>query len=357
MERVGTPAALSRRTLLRAFATLSLVGGAVSACAGRTLEPVVRGAVLPSADVPLPALPTDPASGIPGLSQLTTPIEEFFRIDVAEEMPIPSTDAWTLTIDGLVRTPITLTYAQLIERDLIEVDATIVCVSNAVGGFLVGNARWLGVRLDDLIAEAGPLSRADEVMGHSVDGFTAGFPLSVLDGRDAIVAIGMNGEPLQPKHGYPARIIVPGLYGYVSAVKWLQRIELTRFDEQVGYWIPRGWAERAPVKLASRIDAPRPMQTLNPGPNTLGGVAWSALSGIAKVEVSVDDGAWQEAELGPQLSASTWRQWWLPWTAETGTHRVVVRAWDGEGNVQSRREVPPLPNGAEGLHAITVTVA
>lgn len=354
---MGTPAALSRRTLLRAFAAVPLAGGVLSACAARSVEPTVLGAVLPPANVPLPPLPADPAVGVPGLSPLTTPIEEFFRIDVAEEIPIPSPEAWTLTIDGLVQTPITLTYAQLLERELIEVDATISCVSNAVGGFLVGNARWLGVRLDDLIAEAQPLTRADEVMGHSVDGFTAGFPLSVLDGRDAVVAIGMNGEPLQPKHGYPARIIVPGLYGYVSAVKWLRRIELTRFDEQVGYWIPRGWAERAPVKLASRIDAPRPMQTLNPGTNTIGGVAWSATSGIAKVEVSVDDGEWQSAELGPQLSASTWRQWWLPWTAGSGTHRLVVRAWDGEGNVQSRREVPPLPNGAEGLHAVTVTVA
>ena len=355
-------APLPRRALLRAVAGLTLVGGFVASCASRVAESgsAALGALRTSLPTPkrsLAPLPADPAACIDGLSPLITPKNEFFRIDVAGDIPMPSADTWKLQIDGLVTNRIELGYDELLARGLVEIDATIACVSNDVGGFLVGNARWTGVPLRDLITEARPLPEADEVMGHSVDGFTAGFPLSVLADRDAIIAVGMNGKPLEPVHGYPARIIVPGLYGYVSAVKWLSRIELTRFDEQVGYWIPRGWSELAPVKLASRIDTPRGGLPLAASATAIAGVAWSATDGIARVQVRVDAGSWLDAELGPALSNSTWRQWWIPWTAEPGKHRITVRAWDGVGNLQSSREVPPAPNGAEGLHSIEVTVS
>lgn len=320
---------------------------------------MVRTAVQPilrRPDLPLDPLPTDPAARIAGLNPLITPIDSFFRVDIAEEIPIPSVDAWTMRIDGMVRTPLELNFDDLLARELVEVDATIACVSNSVGGFLVGNARWTGVRLDALLAEAQPLTTADEVLGHGLDGFTAGFPTALLDGRDALVAVGMNGELLQPKHGYPARIVVPGLYGYVSAVKWLTRIELTRFEDQVGYWIPRGWSRLAPVKLASKFDTPRPRQELQAGSVTIGGVAWSAASGISAVQVQVDEGPWLDTELGPELTNNAWRQWWLGWDAVPGEHRLRVRAVDGSGARQSTKEVPPLPNGAEGLHTIDVTV-
>lgn len=356
-----TSAPIGRRRLLRLLAGASVIGGAIAGCAVRTADRVASATAsfreaLPLPKRSLPPLPVDPAIRVEGLSPLVTPTADFFRIDVAEEVPIPSTSAWRLRIDGMVRNPMDLGYDELLDRGLVEVDASIACVSNSVGGFLVGNARWLGVPLDALIDEAGPLRRADQVMGHSVDGFTAGFPVAALADRDAIVAVGMNGQPLEPEHGYPARIIVPGLYGYVSAVKWLSRIELTRFDEQVGYWISRGWSRLAPVKLASRIDTPRPFAPVQAGARAIGGVAWAATSGISRVEVRIDAQPWQEAQLGPELSSTSWRQWWLTWDAQPGSHTISVRAWDGDGRLQSSKDVPPVPDGAEGLHRITVTV-
>lgn len=314
-------------------------------------------AALPLPDRALAPLPTDPAAGVPGLSPLVTPVGDFYRIDIADVIPMPAAATWQLTIDGLVERPFTLSYDELLQREVVEVDATISCVSNWVGGPLVGNARWTGVRLDALLEEAGVRPAADQVMGHSVDGFTAGFPTAVLDGRDAIVAIGMNGVALPAEHGYPARIIVPGLYGYVSAVKWLRRIELTRFDDQVGYWVPRGWSARAPIKLTSRIDTPKDDARTSPGPKRIAGVAWSGNAGISSVEVRVDEGPWLMATLGPELARSTWRQWWLPWEATAGQHRITVRATDGDGQRQSTTPVDSMPNGAEGLHSVAVTVA
>lgn len=356
---MGDSFGISRRTLLgAALAAAAAIGGGVWATTRDQATKVVatiRGR-LPKADKPLPALPVDPADTIPGLSSLITPAATFYRIDVAGVIPMPALEAWTLTIDGLVERPMTLTYDELLQREIVEVDATISCVSNWVGGSLVGNARWTGVRLDSLLAEAGIKPTADQVMGHSVDDFTAGFPTAVLDGRDAIIAIGMNGEPLPAEHGYPARIIVPGLYGYVSAVKWLSRIELTRFDEQVGYWVPRGWAARAPMKVASRIDTPKEDASTAAGSKTISGVAWSSNVGIAQVEVQVDAGPWLPATLGPQLAQSTWRQWWLPWEATVGTHTLTVRATDEAGQLQSKTPVDAMPNGAEGLHSVRIEV-
>ncbi len=312
--------------------------------------------VLPKALKFLPPPPTDPALSTPGLSKLFTPNTEFYRIDTAITVPNVDIDTWRLRIDGMVDNPLEFTYKELTDRPVFQLDDTIACVSNEVGGSLVGNARWLGIRLDDLIKEASPYSSVDQVMGHSVDGFTAGFPLAALDGRDAMIAIGMNGEPLPIDHGFPARVIVPGLYGYVSATKWLTRIELTRFDRAEGYWVPRGWSAQAPIKTQSRIDTPMIGSSVKSGVRVIAGVAWAPTRGISKVEVRVNNGAWRVATLGPALAKTTWRQWWIEWDAKPGSRTIVVRATDGTGALQSSKSVPVAPNGAEGWHTVDVTV-
>ena len=167
----------------------------------------------------------------------------------------------------------------------------------------------------------------------------------------------MNGEPLPLRHGFPARLVTAGLYGYVSATKWLAEIELTRFDRFDQYWVPRGYAERAPVKTMSRIDVPRSGQILEPGDTVIAGVAWAQTRGISKVEVRIDDGPFVEAELAEALGADTWRQWRLPWSATAGPHRLVVRATDGEGHLQTEERSEPLPDGATGWQSLLVTVA
>lgn len=312
--------------------------------------------VLPKALKFLPPPPTDPALNTPGLSKLFTPNKEFYRIDTAIIVPNINIDTWRLRIDGLVDKAVEFTYKELTNRPVFQLDDTIACVSNEVGGNLVGNARWLGIRLDDLIMEASPRASADQVMGHSVDGFTAGFPLAALDGRDAMIALGMNGEPLPIDHGFPARIIVPGLYGYVSATKWLTRIELTRFDKAEGYWVPRGWSAQAPIKTSSRIDTPSIGSSVKAGKAVIAGVAWAPTRGISKVEVRVDKGPWRVATLGPALAKTTWRQWWIDWDAKPGTRTITVRATDGTGALQSSKSVAVAPNGAEGWHTVDVTV-
>ncbi len=351
---------VTRRSLLGSAGALVGVGvllgvrGLLSTTKQVTAK--VMSTVLPKPTTPLPALPADPAAQYPGLSTLITPNADFYRVATTFDTPGFDPASWRLKVDGLVQQPLTLSWEQLIARPLIEVDAMLACVSNEVGGSLVGNARWLGVRLDDLIGEAQPSARADQIMGWSSDGFSAGFPLAVLDGRDAIIAIGMNGKPLPPEHGYPARLIVPGLYGYVSATKWLARLELTRFDTAQGYWIPRGWSAMAPIKTASRIDTPKTATTMAAGRRAIAGVAWSPPLGISKVEVQVDRGPWQVATLGPQLARTTWRQWWLPWDATTGDHTITVRATDGEGVTQTRQVHGEVPDGATGWHQISVRV-
>ena len=250
---------------------------------------------------------------------------------------------------------ITLTYDELLDRPMVEADITLSCVSNEVGGTLVGNARWLGCRLDDLLDEAGIDPSADQIVGRSVDGFTAGFPTALLDGRDALVAVGMNGEPLPIRHGFPARLVVPGVYGYVSATKWLSEIELTRFDEFEGYWIPRGWAVEGPIKTQSRIDTPTRSATVTAGASTpIAGVAWAPTRGIERVEVQIDDGEWQAAELGEEYTDTTWRQWKLAWEPTPGQHQIRVRATDGEGETQTEERTPVAPDGATGWHTIRV---
>jgi len=355
----GTSAMLSRRNLLKALGVVGAVGitatGAAKLLSGKVTTQVTKiAAALPKPLKFLAKPPVDPALSTPGLSPLFTPNKDFFRIDTSFAVPDVSLDTWKLEITGMVAKPLTFTYEELIARPTFELDDTISCVSNEVGGTLIGNARWQGIRLDDLIREAAPNANADQVLGYSVDGFTAGFPLAALDGRDAMIAFGMNGEVLPPKHGYPARIIVPGLYGYVSATKWLSKIEVTRFDTKHGYWISQGWAERAPIKTSSRIDTPMNGEDLKLDPMAIAGVAWAATSGISQVEVKIDNEPWRVATLGPEIAKTTWRQWWIDWQPKKGGHLIAVRATDGDGKLQSQANVPVIPDGAEGWHTIKV---
>jgi DMSO/TMAO reductase YedYZ molybdopterin-dependent catalytic subunit len=339
------------------------VGGAavVAGGVGRWLQQqaVVAGErlriVLPRPAEPLPPVPADVSSGVRGAVPFITPNDDFYRIDTALSVPRVSTDGWTLGVTGYVERPLTLTYAELLDRPMVEADITISCVSNEVGGDLIGTARWLGCRLDDLLREAGIQPKADQVVGRSVDGFTAGFPTALLDGRDALVAVAMNGEPLPVEHGFPARLIVPGVYGYVSATKWLSEIQLSRFDELQGYWIPRGWSRLGPIKTESRIDTPRSGDSVRAGTAVpIAGVAWAMDRGITKVEVQVDEGEWREARLSAEHNDTTWRQWMLPWTPTAGRHVIQVRATDGTGVTQTEDVADVAPNGATGWHAIEV---
>ncbi|MFV0315993.1 MAG: molybdopterin-dependent oxidoreductase, partial [Microthrixaceae bacterium] len=357
---VGPEHQASRR---RFFTITAALGGAAALGTGiatwlRSNAAVATermGLRLPNALNPLPPVPAGVSVDLDGVAPFMTPNADFYRIDTAFVVPKVSIEDWTLRVHGLVQREVSLDFASLLERPMIELDATIACVSNEVGGGLVGTARWLGCRLDDLLGEAGIDPSADQVVGRSIDGFTAGFPTAALDGRDAMVAVGMNGEPLPTDHGYPARLIVPGLYGYVSATKWLTEIELTRFDAFEGYWIPRGWDRDAPVQTSSRIDTPRGGAEVAAGePVGIGGVAWAMNRGIDRVEVQVDDGAWQEAMLGEQLSGTTWRQWRHSVSLDPGEHRIAVRASDTDGVTQSGTRLPPGPNASSGWHTISV---
>jgi DMSO/TMAO reductase YedYZ molybdopterin-dependent catalytic subunit len=357
---VDAPGArLDRRNLLIGLGALA-IGALGLERVGRSLRhrfavDAERAALdLPTATEQLVAPVAGLEGEIPGLSPLFTPNDDFYRIDTALTVPTVSVDSWSLHIHGMVDREITLSFDELLARPLIETDVTLSCVSNEVGGRLVGTARWQGVRLDDLLAEAGIDPAADQIVGRSVDGFTAGFPVAVLDGRDAIVAIAMNGEPLPVPHGYPARLVVPGLYGYVSATKWLAEIEVTTFDGFEGYWIPRGWSAEGPIKTQSRIDVPR--GSVDAGTVAVAGVAWAGVRGIDAVEVRVDDGPWVAAELGPELANTTWRQWWLPWNATPGRATLTVRATDGTGEVQTQDRTDPAPDGATGWHSVSVDV-
>lgn len=292
-----------------------------------------------------------------GISPYVTPTADFYRIDTALRVPVVDVDSWDLTITGMVDRELRLTYDDLLACDQVEALITIQCVSNEVGGDLIGTARWTGVPLAALLEQAGVASGVDQIMGESVDGFTAGFPLEAgIDGRDTLVALGMNGRTLDATHGFPVRLIVPGLYGYVSATKWLREIRLTTFDAEQGFWVPRGWAAEGPIKVQSRIDVPDPSNRIDSGTQAIAGVAWAPHTGIDAVEVRIDGGDWQPANLGKVASVDTWVQWWLEWEATPGSHQIAVRATDAEGTVQTDEFAPPAPDGATGHHTITAEV-
>ncbi len=351
-----------RRFLLMALGagTLALAAGTL----GRALASGGRAAatraltVLGRASSPLPPPPAGLEAATPGLSPLFTPLDRFYRIDTALVIPDVDVDSWRLKVRGMVDQPFSLSYDELAAMPQVEADITMCCVSNEVGGRLIGNARWQGVPLQDLLDRAGVKPGASQLVGRSVDGFTVGFPTSVLaDGRQALVALGMGGEPLPLRHGFPARLVVPGLYGYVSATKWLKELELTTLDDFDAYWVPRGWAKEGPIKTSARIDVPRAGQRLTAGRQAVAGVAWAPTRRVGSVEVQVDDGPWEPADLGPELSADTWRQWVWAWDAAPGDHILRVRAVDGAGDAQETKERPPIPDGASGLHHIRVSVS
>ncbi len=270
-------------------------------------------------------------------------------------MPSLTTAAWSLRITGLVEREVELSWDDVLALPQVEKWATLSCVSNPVGGDLVGNALWQGVRTSELLAQAGVLPESDMILSRSTDGFTAGTPVEALtDTRDALLAVAMNGEPLPAQHGFPARLVVPGLYGYVSATKWVVEMRATTFAADQGYWTPRGWSAQGPVKVSSRID--RPGGTVPAGPTVVAGLAWAMDEGVAAVQVRVDGGAWAEAELSDAGTSSTWRQWRWSWDAEPGTHELEVRAVDEQGDVQLEEPAAPAPNGAQGYDRVTVVV-
>ncbi|WP_116112241.1 molybdopterin-dependent oxidoreductase [Austwickia chelonae] len=345
----STPSGIDRRTFT--------VGGlAVLAASGVVV--VVAGVPGPQTPVTLPR-PAEPLAKLPagldtpGVAPLQTPQSDFFRIDIALAAPRVDPGDWRLAIDGMVDAPFSLTWEQLTALPMVERDMTLACVSNVVGGSLIGSGRWLGVEVAPLLRRARPRGGADQVLSRAADGFTASTPLEVLlDGRDALIAIALDGEPLTRQHGAPARLLVPGLYGYVGATKWLQSLSVSTFAEEQAYWTKRGWSERGEVKTSSRIDTPRARSAVPAGRVVLAGVAWANHRGVAGVQAQVDGGPWQEAELGDEVGVDYWRQWRLPVELGRGVHRVQVRAVDATGAVQIADPAPVVPDGATGLHVV-----
>lgn len=362
IQRTGNPETARRRFLQ------TLAGGAVATAVGGALAGVWRGAaesvraaraavILPRPISAAPAIPAAADLGVAGVTALVTPATDFYRIDTALSVPTVNPETWTLKVTGLVDREVELNFADLLAKPMIERHITIACVSNNVGGDLIGNARWQGWPVRELLALAGPQAGADMVLSRSADGWTAGTPLEALtDSRDAMLVVGMNGEPLPVDHGFPVRMVVPGLYGYVSATKWLTELKVTRFADDQGYWTPRGWTERGPIKLSSRIDVPRSGRQVPAGTVVVGGVAWAQHTGVGAVEVRVNRGPWQAAKLAAGISVDTWYQWQLGLDLSPGQYEVQVRATDLAGLVQDEASRPPAPDGATGFHTIRVDV-
>ncbi|HEY2644810.1 MAG TPA: molybdopterin-dependent oxidoreductase [Galbitalea sp.] len=341
--------------------TSLIVGGGAQLIAGMSnaVATVREKVKLPPAATPAPTIPPDAELHVPGISPYLIPNADFYRIDTALQVPSIDPNTWKLTIDGMVDKKVELTYAELLKLPLEEHIITLACVSQEVGGDLVGNARWLGYPIRNLLEEASPTPGADMVLSTSVDGFTAGSPLPVLQDANvaALLAVGMNGEPLPLEHGFPVRMVVPGLYGYVSATKWLTEMKVTTFAKDQGYWTPRGWSAMGPVKLSSRIDTPKDGRNLKAGSVPIAGVAWHQHVGIAGVQVRIDEGAWRDADLARVVTVDSWLQWSYVWDAAPGQHQIEVRAIDAKGNIQTAAIAAPAPNGSTGLHTITVTVS
>jgi DMSO/TMAO reductase YedYZ molybdopterin-dependent catalytic subunit len=362
-DRAATSDPARRSFLLRtgAVGLSALVAG----LGGRSLldrsrtAPIPIGALPPASEIAAPlASGADLAPTTPGLTPIVVPNDRFYRIDTALLVPTVDGATWTLRVHGLVERETTLTWDELLALPMFEQYVTIACVSNEVGGNLVGNAKWTGVRLRDVLDIAGVSASATQLVGRSVDGFTAGMPTAwVMDPeREPMIAVQMNDEPLPPAHGYPARLIVPGLYGYVSATKWLSELELTTLEAFDGYWVPLGWSKEAPILTQSRIDTPRGGSSVGAGRIPIAGIAWAPDRGISKVEVAID-GEWREATLSTPISDATWVQWVVPWDATAGRHQITVRATDGTGEVQEEIPSRPAPNGARGWHTIEVGIS
>jgi DMSO/TMAO reductase YedYZ molybdopterin-dependent catalytic subunit len=315
------------------------------------------GVRLPGAAVRARAVPAGVDFRIPGVTPFFTSNSGFYRVDTDLVLPQVSPASWTLTIDGMVDRAVEFSFAELLRMPLTENDMTLVCVSNSVGGTYSGNARWLGVPLAGLLRKAGVRAGADQVLSAATDGMTISTPVAaIMDTPGALLAVGMNGQPLPVAHGFPARMLVPGLYGYVSATKWVTRLTLTTFASQKAYWTQRGYTAQAPIKTESRIDVPKPLAQVKAGSVTVAGVAWAPAKGIAAVEVNVDNGAWHQARLAAVDTIETWRQWMWDWDATPGLHTLQVRATDNTGATQTSQRAQVFPNGASGWDSTVVTV-
>ena len=356
-----TDGAFARRGFLKMSGAVVFVG-AVATTGGRWLQSRYSAAssrlavMLPKPKQPVTPIAEGAAIDLEGISPFVTPNADFYRIDTNLTVPQIAAETWSLKIKGMVDEELEFTYDDILGMDMIEERITMTCVSNEVGGGLVGTAEWLGVPLKGLLDQAGIKKGADQIVGRAFDGFTTGFPVDTLDGRPAMLAVGMNGEPLPLAHGFPARIIVPGLYGFVSATKWLTEIELTTFADFDQYWVKREWSDRGPIKTMARIDTPRGLGKVKAGKAKIGGVAWAQTRGITKVEVKLDDGEWTEATLATEDSTLTWRQWVYEFEATPGRHQVVCRATDATGEVQTEERAKPFPNGASGWHSVAFLV-
>jgi DMSO/TMAO reductase YedYZ molybdopterin-dependent catalytic subunit len=351
----------------RSLVMLGLLGfGVVSGVVGVVVTRLVHSVAadrntfaLPQPRTSAPPIPADVQPKGVALPSFITASADFYRVDTALVVPQLSHGEWRLRIHGMVGHEATYSFDDLAHFDVVETVTTLTCVSNPVGGNLISTGIWTGYRIADLLAAAGVHADADMVLSTSIDGFTAGTPVQALtDGRDALLAVGLNGQPLPIEHGYPARLVVPGLYGYVSATKWVVDMELTRFDRAEAYWTRQGWAPRAPIKTESRIDVPKGGQKVPMGPVVFGGVAWAQNRGVRAVEVLIDDGVWQPAQQGASYSNETWRLWSFPWQAKSpGKHTITVRATDNTGAIQTADRVAPVPDGATGWHTVDFTVA
>ena len=355
--------ATGRRTFLNGALGVGAVAvaggvGARALSASNQAAAAAAAVRLPTPAHTLPALPTGLEAKDRAISALVTPNADFYRIDTALSVPSVDVAGWTLTIDGSVDHPLTVRWAELLAMPMVEADITLCCVSNEVGGDLISSARWTGVRTRDLLARAGIRAGVDQILSTSVDGMTISTPVQALtDDRDALVAVAMNGVALPPAHGFPARLVTPGLYGFTGATKWLARMTATTYAAAPAYWTERGWAVDAPVITQSRIDTPRAGSRLVSGPVVIGGVAWAQHRGILGVEVRVDDGPWQRATLGPDAGIDYWRQWYLVWDAAPGSHTLSVRATDNTGALQVEAPTDVLPRGATGWHTVSVSVS
>ena len=364
-ESAAAPAGPTRRSFLLllggigAGAVVVGIGARIANAASVAVDTIREAISLPKPATAAAPIPAGASLDIPGLSPLVTPNKDFYRIDTALQVPSVDPSAWRLRVTGMVENEIEISFDELLALPLTETIVTLMCVSNEVGGNLIGNAVWLGYPIREVLARAKPLRGADMVLSRSVDGFTASTPLEVLleEDRDSILAVGMNGAPLPPEHGFPVRMVVPGLYGYVSATKWVTELQLTTFDKATAYWTDRGWSEKGPIKIGSRIDVPTSRASMDAGTVAVAGVAWAQHTGISGVEVSVDGGEWAEARLAAPISDDTWVQWVYEWDAAPGDHTLQVRATDSTQEQQSGKQVGVVPDGAEGWHTISVTVS
>ncbi|TFV98209.1 molybdopterin-dependent oxidoreductase [Leifsonia flava] len=354
---------LDRRSFFRllgitaAGAAIVGVGARVVNVTTGSIDAVRKALKLPAAQEKV-MVPDGADLDIPGISPLYTGNKDFYRVDTALTVPSIDPDTWRLTIDGMVGEKIELSFDDLVGMGLNEYSITLTCVSNEVGGDLLGTAKWLGIPVRDVLEKAAPKSGADMVLSRSIDGFTASTPLaSLTDPKlDAILAVGMNGEPLPLEHGFPVRMVVPGLYGYVSATKWLTELKVTTFAKDEAYWTPRGYSAKAPIKFSSRIDTPRLDKAIDAGPVKVAGVAWAQTVGIKQVDVKIDDNDWQAAKLSVPVNVDTWVQWYVDWEATPGTHYVTVRATDKNGKQQVEERAPIAPDGSSGLQKTLIRV-